>query len=89
MIINSKGIIYDNKYYLKKESANVIKEYYSSFFNIINNKDFVKSEIIEDRQKNELTESVTFIGKDFIKNNGGKIIFPANCINQVSCQGVV
>ncbi|MFN7044966.1 MAG: DUF3857 domain-containing protein [Flavobacterium sp.] len=84
VIINSKGIIYDNKYYLKKESANVIKEYYSSFFNIINNKDFVKSEIIEDRQKNELTESVTFIGKDFIKNNGGKIIFPANCINQVS-----
>lgn len=84
VIINSKGIIYDNKYHLKKESTDNIKQYYSTYFNIINNKEIVKSEIVEDRQKIELTESVTFNGKDFIKNNGGRIVFPANCINQVS-----
>ena len=82
--INSKGIIYDYKSPLKKESNIKLKEYYSNYFNIINNKEFVKTEIIEDIQKLEVTEYITFTAKDFVKNNGGKIIFPVNCINQVS-----
>lgn len=84
VIINSKGIIYDYRLPLKKESNIKLNEYYSNYFNIINNKEFVKTEIIEDIQKLEVTEYITFTAKDFVKNNGGKIIFPVNCINQVS-----
>ena len=84
VIINSKGIIYNYRLPLKKESNIKLNEYYSNYFNIINNKEFVKTEIIEDIQKLEVTEYITFTAKDFVKNNGGKIIFPVNCINQVS-----
>ena len=32
----------------------------------------------------EVTELISFVAKDFVKTNGGKTIFPVNCINQVS-----
>lgn len=82
--IKSKGIIYDDKYRLKNENLVKIKEYYNNFFNIINNKEFFKTEIIDDRQELEVTELISFVAKDFVKTNGGKIVFPVNCINQVS-----
>ncbi|WP_333808848.1 DUF3857 domain-containing protein [Flavobacterium sp.] len=84
VLISSKGIIYDNKYRLKNESSAKVKEYYIDFFNTINNKEFTKTEITDDKQKLEVTEVINFVAKDFIKNSGGKIVFPVNCINQVS-----
>lgn len=84
VLISSKGIIYDNKYRLKNESSAKVKEYYIDFFNTINNKEFTKTEITDDKQKLEVTEVINFVAKDFIKNGGGKIVFPVNCINQVS-----
>jgi hypothetical protein len=84
VIINSKGIIYDNKSPLKNANDDEVKKYYNDYFNIINNKKISKTEIVEDKKSLELNENIEFEANDFIKPNQGKIIVPLNCINQFS-----
>lgn len=84
VVINSKGIIYDNKLVLKKSNNDNIKKYYADYFNVISEKKITKA-IIEDDSKNlELNEIVEFESNDFVKPNQDKIIVAVNCINQFS-----
>lgn len=84
VIINSKGIIYDNKAALKTANNDVVKNYYGDFFNIINNKKITNIKIDDDKNSYELVENIIFEASDFVRSNQGKVLLPVNCINQLS-----
>lgn len=84
VVINSKGIIYDNKLPLKNANNDDVKKYYGDYFNVINNKKIIRTTIQEDKESLELNEIIEFEANDFVKPNQDKIIVPLNCINQFS-----
>jgi len=84
VVINSKGIIYDNKLPLKNANNDDVKKYYGDYFNVINNKKIIRTTIEEDKKSLELNEIIEFEANDFVKPNKDKIIVPLNCINQFS-----
>ena len=84
VIINSKGIIYDNKAALKTANNDVVKKYYGDFFNIINNKKITNIKIDDDKNSYELFENIIFEASDFVRSNQGQVLLPVNCINQLS-----
>ncbi len=80
--IVSSGIVYDEKLALKTKKPEEVKEYYTSFFNIINNKKFTKTDFKDASSEFEFTENIQFNAEDFVKNIQDKIILPLNSVNQ-------
>ncbi len=81
--IKSKGIEFDEKFFLATATSDNKLEYYKSRFNQINNLKIIKNELLIDKTKIELEEILNLKAEDFIKKTGERIILPVNILNQI------
>lgn len=81
--IKSKGIEFDEKYFLASETSDNKLKYYKNRFSQINNLKIVKNELLVDKTKIELEEILNLKAEDFIKKTGERIILPINILNQI------
>lgn len=81
--IKSKGIEFDEKYFLVTETSDNKLKYYKNRFSQINNLKIVKNELLIDKTKIELEEILNLKAEDFIKKTGERIILPVNVLNQI------
>lgn len=82
--ISSKGIEFDEKYFLDKETSENKTKYYKNRFSQLNNLIIKKSELQIDKENIELTEILQLTASEFLKKNEERIILPINLLNQVS-----
>lgn len=82
--ISSKGLQYDNKYFLENKSAQEIQEFYKSGFRCINNIKVKKAGFTNNKENPEFTEDISFEAEGYCNNSGNKYIFAVNAFNQYS-----
>lgn len=82
--ITSTGSNYDSRFTLEKKSKEDIIKLYKDFFNNLNNKEFSKIEHINNKEKVEFIEKVSFEAKEAVKKSGNIIIMPINLVNQIN-----
>ena len=79
----SKGIQYDNTYYIEKYSEKDLKEYYKTkAFNYINNLDIENIQIDNDKDGITFKEKLTASIKEYAILNQGEYIFKVNIFNR-------
>lgn len=82
--ISSKGMEFDEKYFLANETPENKTLHYKDRFSQINNLKIEKTELQVDKNKIELNEILKLKAIDYIKHSGDRIILTVNAINQVS-----
>ncbi|WP_348076032.1 DUF3857 domain-containing protein [Flavobacterium sp.] len=84
VLIKSKGIQYDDKYYLEKESKEKTAEYYKSNLKTIPNLNLLKVLFNNNKEELEFTENLEFKAQNYGNLNGKTLIFSLNAFNQYS-----
>jgi hypothetical protein len=80
--IVSKGLQYDDKYYMEHESAEELDKAYKSRFSNINNLKLKKTGIVNNSDTQELTEDLTLEAEGYCNKSGNRILFAINAFNQ-------
>ena len=83
VIITSKGIEFNEKLFLGKETSDNKTKYYKNKFSQINNLKIAKNELTIDKAKIEMQEILNLKADDFIKKTGDRILLNANILNQI------
>lgn len=78
----SKGIQYDDKYYLEKRPHEDIVKHYKEDFGYIHNLKLKKAEINNNKNNQELTENIAFDGDNYWNISGNKYMFSVNAFNK-------
>lgn len=81
--IKSKGIEFDEKFFLASETLDNKLKHYKNRFSQINNLKIIKNELLIDKTKIELEEILNLKAEDFVKRTGERIILPINILNQI------
>ncbi|WP_394759899.1 DUF3857 domain-containing protein [Flavobacterium sp.] len=82
--IISKGIQYDNKYHLEKESTEKIAEYYKTNLKTISNLKLEKTSFNNNKEQLEFTENLKFNAQNYGSLSGKLLLFSLNAFNQYS-----
>ncbi|WP_159800168.1 DUF3857 domain-containing protein [Flavobacterium sp. MK4S-17] len=82
--IVSKGTQYDNKYYLESKSAEDLDKFYKSGFSNINNLKIKNTQLINNKQKAEFTESISIEAENYGNINGNRMMFALNAFNKIT-----
>lgn len=84
LIISSKGTQYDNKYWLESKSKDDRDKYYKSGFSTIGNLKLKKTDIKNNKDKQEIIEDIALEADAYCSKSGDKLIFAPNAFNQYS-----
>jgi transglutaminase-like putative cysteine protease len=81
-VINSKGIQFDNKYYLDKKSNNEVIKYYKRYYSHLNNLEINSFEFSKNTEKIEFEEKLSLTSKKYCKKFGNRFMLMVNALNQ-------
>ncbi|MGZ0015446.1 DUF3857 domain-containing protein [Yeosuana sp. AK3] len=81
-VIVSKGIQYDDKYWIETQTERDLDLYYKKRWNYINNLVFNKKEILNNKDSIQFKETITFSATNYSKNVGDRMLFNVNAINR-------
>jgi len=81
-VIVSKGIQYDDKYWIETQPERDLDLYYKKRWNYINNLVFNKKEISNNKDSIQFKETITFSATNYSKNVGDRMLFNVNAINR-------
>ena len=82
IIIESKGIQYDNKYFLGSKSKEDLEKYYKSSYSNINNLKIKKAELNNEKNTPSFTEDISITAESYCSFSGNRMIFAVNAFNQ-------
>lgn len=80
--INSKGIQYDNKYWLETETERDLDTYYKKRWNYINGMTIKSMRINNNKLDNEFIEDVSFVAPNYAKKVGNRMLLTLNALNR-------
>ena len=80
--IKTKGIQYDNRFYIERESNKNIIEYYKEYWGNVNNLEIEKYGFNNDKNNVEFTENIKAYAKNYGAFNGERLIFEVNIFNK-------
>lgn len=80
--IESKGIQYDNKYYLDGQPQRDLEKYYKKHWNYINNIDFSKIDLKNNKDEIEFSEYVNFKAINYATTVGDRMLITLNALNR-------
>ncbi|HET8837597.1 MAG TPA: DUF3857 domain-containing protein [Flavobacteriaceae bacterium] len=80
--ITTKGIQYDNRYYLKDMLSHKLKEHYKRYWSNIQNLTIEKYDFKNDKKIPEFTETVKFQASNYATKAGNYLLFEINALNQ-------
>lgn len=82
--IKTRGIQYNNRFYLERQAYDDLKKYYKQYFHIINNLDIKNIKLNNDKRQIEFTEKIALEAENYAQKNGDRLIFAVNPFNQYS-----
>jgi transglutaminase-like putative cysteine protease len=82
--IASRGLQYDNRYYLESRSPEDLDKVYKSRFSNINNLKLTKKTLRNDTDNLQFTEDVFLEAESYCNKTGGRIMFAVNAFNQTA-----
>ena len=80
--ILSKGIQYESKYFIERESKETIDKYYKGFFSWLNKLKINKLKFLNDKEKIEFIEDVEISVAQYTNMNNNMIMLPINVFNR-------
>ncbi len=83
IIIQSKGIQYDNKFGIETQSDDTIKKYYKNYWGTINNLDIETYQFSNEMETVEFIEDVQINARKYASKNGERILFAPNIFNRL------
>ncbi|WP_166963152.1 DUF3857 domain-containing protein [Yeosuana marina] len=78
----SKGIQYDNKYWIETETARDLDVYYKKRWSYINNITINKKDITNNKDSVALIENIKFLATNYSKKVGDRMLFNVNALNR-------
>jgi len=82
IVIITKGIQYDDRFYLEDKAADDIKKHYKSYWGSINNLSIDEFSFTNDRNKIVFTETVQAKASNYGSLSGDRILFTPNVFNK-------
>ncbi len=82
--VKSKGIAYNNSYFIESESKENIIDYYKEALSQLQNLKIQKFSFINNKEAIEFTEKIECTATNYASINGGTMVFPLNAFNQYS-----
>ncbi len=82
LVITSKGIQYDNKFYIENESDKDIKEYYKEHWGYVNNLDISDYSFDNDLENVVFTEKLNVSATNYASKIGDRMLFVINTFNR-------
>ena len=80
--IVSKGLQYDDKYSMERESPDELDKTYKSRFSNINNLKLKKTALLNNSDSQEFTEDIALEAEGYCNKSGTRILFAINAFNQ-------
>ncbi|MFG6686577.1 DUF3857 domain-containing transglutaminase family protein [Mariniflexile sp. HNIBRBA6329] len=80
--VNSKGIQYDNKYWLETETERDLDTHYKKRWNYVNGMRINTMKINNNKLKNEFVEDVSFLAPSYSKVVGNRMLLTVNALNR-------
>lgn len=84
LIIKTRGIQYDNRFPLERQSEKDIIEYYKESWGYVNNLEIINYSFKNDKKEVEFTEKLKLYARRYASSNGEKLIFTVNAFNKNS-----
>ena len=81
-IITSKGIDYDNRFFLEDESKKNIEEYYKKYWNDVNDLFIENYDFSNDKEQVVFTEKISLNAKKYASILDNKLIFSTNVLDK-------
>ncbi len=82
--VKSKGIAYNNSYFIESESKENIIDYYKEALSQLQNLKIQKFSFINNKEAIEFTEKIECTATNYASINGATMVFPLNAFNQYS-----
>ncbi|MCX2680420.1 DUF3857 domain-containing protein [Galbibacter sp. EGI 63066] len=82
--ILTKGVLYDNHFYLETRSQEDIDKFYKQYWNYINNMSIASFEFENDKDSISFSENVKFSAEKYASISGDRIIFNINAFDRNS-----
>ncbi|MFA7445420.1 MAG: DUF3857 domain-containing protein [Flavobacteriaceae bacterium] len=82
--IKTKGIQYDNRFYLDRQSNDDLKKHYKSYFHTINNLVLKDIKLNNNKIQIEFSEKINLEAENYAQKSGERLIFAVNPFNQYS-----
>jgi Domain of Unknown Function with PDB structure (DUF3857)/Domain of Unknown Function with PDB structure (DUF3858) len=80
--IKTKGIQYDNRFFIERESKKNIIKHYKNYWSNVNNLEVLKYAFNNDKNEVEFTETVNIFAKNYASLTGERFIFSPNAFNK-------
>ncbi len=80
--IITKGVQYDNRYFLEKQTKDDILEYYKEYWSNINNLNVRRYTFENDKDNVAFNEKVIFDAINYASRSGDRILFAINALNK-------
>ncbi|WP_308990707.1 DUF3857 domain-containing transglutaminase family protein [Mariniflexile litorale] len=80
--VNSKGIQYDNKYWLETETERDLDTRYKKRWNYVNGMRINNMQINNNKLDNEFVEDVSFVAPNYSKIVGNRMLLTVNALNR-------
>ncbi|MAX70152.1 MAG: DUF3857 domain-containing protein [Flavobacteriaceae bacterium] len=78
----TKGLQYDNRFYLEKQKYDDIIEYYKEFWGYVNNLEILNYNFINDKNNIEFSEEVSVEAYKYSTSTSNRILFKPNIFNR-------
>ena len=80
--INSKGIQYDNKYFLESATKRDLDLFYKNYWDYVNNISITKIDFLNDKDSVEFKEDIEFSAANYASVVGNRMLFNINVLNR-------
>ena len=80
--VKSRGIQYDDKYWLETETKRDLDEHYKERWDYINNINIEKMDIINDKDNIEFKENLNFTATNYPKKVANRMLLTVNALNR-------
>jgi len=84
VVINSRGIQYDNRYTRELRSKDELHDIYKSAFSNINNLKLKKTTLKNNKEVQEFTEDIQLEAEGYCSRSGNRMMFAVNAFNPAS-----
>ncbi len=82
--IDTKGVQYDNRFYLEDQADDDVVKHYKNYWSNINNLNVMEYGFVNDRDSIVFTEEVDFEASNYASISGNRILFTINALNKNS-----
>ena len=84
IIRKTRGLQYDNRFYIERQKKEDIIEYYKEFWGYVNNLEVLNFDFNNDKENVEFTEDINVEANNYSTNTGDRMLFRPNIFNQNS-----